>query len=206
MSQSIRASVPNNGGTHEPATGRPRIGRRDLLIDTPRGRLFTRAWGERDCGKALEPIVLIHDSLGSVDLWRDFPSRLTASTGHPVIAYDRLGFGRSDEQRGKLETPGFVRQEALTSLPALRSTLDIDRMILLGHGLKAGSRLPSRTGPSTPIFVVFAAPFSPCMETAMTTVLAPIGNELPRSHRPPPTSCGSVSVATSRTVNKQTRC
>ncbi|AMY07939.1 hypothetical protein LuPra_01123 [Luteitalea pratensis] len=63
-------------------------GVRDLLIDTPRGRLFTRAWGEHDCWKALAPIVLIHDSLGSVDLWRDFPSRLTASTGHPVIAYD----------------------------------------------------------------------------------------------------------------------
>jgi len=95
--------------------------------------LFARAWGDWPRPQAVAPIVLIHDSLGSVELWRDFPGRLAAGTGHPVVAYDRLGFGRSDPHPGTLEIPGFIRDEARSSFPALRAALAIDRMILFGH-------------------------------------------------------------------------
>jgi pimeloyl-ACP methyl ester carboxylesterase len=79
--------------------------------------------------------VLIHDSLGSVEIWRDFPLQVAIATGHPVVAYDRLGFGRSDPHPSVLETPAFVRTEARVSLPALRRALDLDRMILFGHSV-----------------------------------------------------------------------
>ena len=114
-------------------------------MNAPGGRLFARVWGESRMAKALPPIVLIHDSLGSVELWRDFPSRLATATGHPVVAYDRLGFGRSDPHPGVLETPGFIRAEARVSLPALRSGLAIDRMILFGHSVGGAMAIVAAT-------------------------------------------------------------
>lgn len=75
----------------------------DLWIETPEGRLFVKRWspahGEAD-GAA--PLILLHDSPGSVEVWRDFPAALAASIGQPVIAYDRLGFGQSDPHRGQI--------------------------------------------------------------------------------------------------------
>ena len=108
---------------------------REVLVNAPGGRLFARLWGEGRMSQARPPIVLIHDSLGSVELWRDFPARLAAATGHPVVAYDRLGFGRSDPHPGRLETPGFVRDEARIALPALRSGLGVDHTVLFGHSV-----------------------------------------------------------------------
>jgi pimeloyl-ACP methyl ester carboxylesterase len=107
----------------------------EQLVDAPRGRLFTRIWGERRTWSELPPIVLLHDSLGSVELWRDFPSKLVAATARSVIAYDRLGFGRSDPHPGTLKSPGFVRDEAVESLPALQSGLGIGRLVLFGHSV-----------------------------------------------------------------------
>ncbi|WP_217605691.1 alpha/beta fold hydrolase [Chitinophaga sp. GbtcB8] len=40
-------------------------------------------------------IVLLHDSLGCIELWRDFPKNLGALADCNVLAYDRLGYGKS---------------------------------------------------------------------------------------------------------------
>ncbi|MCL6232375.1 hypothetical protein [Acinetobacter amyesii] len=55
--------------------------------------LYTKAWQPETADKdvTLAPIILMHDSLGSVDLWRDFPAQLASASGRKVIAYDRLG-------------------------------------------------------------------------------------------------------------------
>jgi pimeloyl-ACP methyl ester carboxylesterase len=106
----------------------------DVFVEAPGGRLFARVWGGRERCRVLPPVILFHDSLGSVDLWRDFPAALATETGHPVIAYDRLGFGKSDASPAALQL-AFVRDEARTSLPALRAALDIGRMILFGHSV-----------------------------------------------------------------------
>ena len=70
------------------------------------------------------PIVLLHDSLGCVELWRDFPAELSAATGRRVVAYDRLGFGRSD---ARAEPPAldFIADEARTAFPLVREQLAI---------------------------------------------------------------------------------
>lgn len=81
--------------------------------------------------------MLFHDSLGSVELWRGFPAALAVRTRRPVIAYDRLGFGRSDPRNDKLGS-GFVAEEAETFFPALREQLGLERCVLFGHSVGGG--------------------------------------------------------------------
>ena len=58
------------------------------------GTLETGWWGP---GPAEAPtLVLLHEGLGSVALWRDVPERLAAATGWGVFAYSRFGYGDSD--------------------------------------------------------------------------------------------------------------
>ncbi|NEX94247.1 alpha/beta hydrolase [Caulobacter sp. 17J65-9] len=108
---------------------------RELFVDTPDGRLYARVWGELPSPRA--PIVLLHDSLGSVAQWRDFPERLAQATGRAVAAYDRLGFGRSDPHP-RLLKPDFVRDEARAGLGPLRAALGIGPMVLFGHSVGGG--------------------------------------------------------------------
>ena len=109
----------------------------DHWIHLPAGRLFVREWPGADAADAPPPLVLLHDSLGSVELWRDFPARLREATGRRVIAYDRAGFGRSD---ARTEPPSFdfVAEEATTWFPRLREALGVDRFALLGHSVGGG--------------------------------------------------------------------
>jgi len=104
---------------------------RDSLVEVPGGRVFTRRW---DVSRHSAPIILMHDSLGCVELWRDFPAALAEATARPVIAYDRLGFGKSD-QRTERPCVDFIREEADVIFPALRRQLAIDRFVLFGHSV-----------------------------------------------------------------------
>ena len=115
----------------------------DRYVDTPAGRLFTREWRAVPVSAAA-PFILFHDSLGSVDQWRDFPALLAAATGRTVIAYDRLGFGRSDPHPGLLQRD-FVQDEARSGLAPIRAAFAIDRMLLLGHSVGGGMALAGGT-------------------------------------------------------------
>jgi pimeloyl-ACP methyl ester carboxylesterase len=81
---------------------------------------------------ALRPLVLLHEGLGSVGLWRDFPSALSAATGRRVLAFSRFGHGRSGPPP-RPRTPAFFHEEALDVLPALLPQLDAIDPILVGH-------------------------------------------------------------------------
>lgn len=105
----------------------------DRWVDTALGRLFTRTWGAASKGSGA-PILLFHDSLGCVALWRDFPANLSAATHRPVVAYDRLGFGRSDPHPGTL-TSRFVADEANTYVPAIRAQLGLSEFVCMGHSV-----------------------------------------------------------------------
>lgn len=104
----------------------------DAMIPSRHGRIYARRWPG-----AGTPIVLLHDSLGSVGLWRDFPAHLAQATGRAVIAYDRLGFGQSDPHPGTLSAD-FVFAEAEDAFAALADHYSLSRFIAFGHSVGGG--------------------------------------------------------------------
>ena len=91
-------------------------------------------------------LVFLHEGLGSVALWRDWPARLCGQLGLAGLVYSRQGYGQSaltPDVRGPSRTengqrhgrllPDYMHREALVVLPALLKTLGIDRPVLVGH-------------------------------------------------------------------------
>jgi pimeloyl-ACP methyl ester carboxylesterase len=77
-------------------------------------------------------LVFLHEGLGSVSLWRDFPDRIAATTGLRTIVYSRRGYGRSDP--APLPRPvRFMHEEAASALPALLDAFAARDTILVGH-------------------------------------------------------------------------
>lgn len=77
-------------------------------------------------------LVFLHQGLGCVGMWRDFPARLAAATGLGAFVYSRLGHGKSDPS--ELPWPvSFMHTEALDVLPAVLTVAGIDDFILVGH-------------------------------------------------------------------------
>lgn len=109
----------------------------DRFVVTPSGRLFARTWEPQGNAFTRAPILLFHDSLGSVDLWRDFPATLAMTTQRRVIAYDRLGFGRSDARLAPLALD-FIATEAQSSLSLLQKELGFSHFIACGHSVGGG--------------------------------------------------------------------
>jgi pimeloyl-ACP methyl ester carboxylesterase len=77
-------------------------------------------------------LVLLHEGLGSVGLWRDFPSRLNEATRRRVVAFSRFGHGRS-EPPPRPRRPAFFHQEALEVLPEVLAQVGAPEPILVGH-------------------------------------------------------------------------
>lgn len=107
----------------------------DHWVAHANGRIFAREWIPVESIGA--PILMLHDSLGCVELWRGFPQLLSASTSRRVIAYDRLGFGRSDALKHQLSAT-FIAEEAILCLPTVRRHFGIDRFVALGHSVGGG--------------------------------------------------------------------
>src|SRR5689334_25384407 len=77
-------------------------------------------------------LIFLHEGLGSVSHWKDFPARVANATGCPVTVYSRYGSGNSDllnEDRAV----SYTHDEALTILPDLIAQLKIVNPILIGH-------------------------------------------------------------------------
>jgi pimeloyl-ACP methyl ester carboxylesterase len=85
-------------------------------------------------------LLLLHEGLGSVSMWRDFPQKLASATGKRVVAYSRLGFGRSSP-RTTPYGPRFMHEEAREVLPELRARLGIAGPVLIGHSTGASMAL-----------------------------------------------------------------
>ena len=77
-------------------------------------------------------IVMLHEGLGSAELWGDFPEKLQAATGAGVFVYSRAGYGASTPV--KLPRPlDYMHVEALDVLPDLLDRIGFRRGLLLGH-------------------------------------------------------------------------
>ena len=82
--------------------------------------------------EAAPTLVFLHEGLGCVAMWRDFPERLAAPTGCGVLVYSRAGYGNSDPIA--LPRPvGFMHEEALVTLPQVLEAFAIRAAILVGH-------------------------------------------------------------------------
>ena len=77
-------------------------------------------------------LVFLHEGLGSVALWRDFPRKLAEATGRRALIYSRAGHGQSDVP-AQDRTPRFMHDEALDVLPLVLAGAGIERPVLVGH-------------------------------------------------------------------------
>jgi pimeloyl-ACP methyl ester carboxylesterase len=94
------------------------------------GQTLEARWIEGDLQKPV--IVMLHEGLGCVSLWRNFPDQVANRTGCPVLVWSRAGYGKSDPIH--LPRPlTYMHDEAITVLPEILSQLDGRRHVLLGH-------------------------------------------------------------------------
>src|SRR6188474_576522 len=98
---------------------------------TVRGHRIEAAWHGPTTREA-PTLVLLHEGLGCVAMWRDFPQKLSERTGLGVLVYSRPGYGNSDPVR--LPRPlTYMHDEALEVLPAVLDQAKIEKAILVGH-------------------------------------------------------------------------
>ena len=77
-------------------------------------------------------LVFLHEGLGSVALWKDFPDRLAGAIGWPALVYSRRGYGGSDP--APLPRPiTFLEDEAIAVLPRLLDAAGVGDAVLVGH-------------------------------------------------------------------------
>ena len=102
--------------------------------------------------------MFLHEGLGSVDLWRDFPDRLAAASGLDAIVYSRYGNGRSTPLRER-RAVSYMHDEALETLPAMLALHGIEHPVLVGHSDGASIALiHAGAFPDRPAAVIAIAP------------------------------------------------
>jgi pimeloyl-ACP methyl ester carboxylesterase len=77
-------------------------------------------------------LVFLHEGLGSVAMWRDFPAKVAAATGCRTLVYSRYGYGESDVLAESFGVR-YMHDEALVALPDLLDKLRIEKPVLVGH-------------------------------------------------------------------------
>jgi pimeloyl-ACP methyl ester carboxylesterase len=77
-------------------------------------------------------LVFLHEGLGSIAMWQDFPGRVAHATNCDAVVYSRYGYGNSDPL-AEWRAVGYMHDEALLALPSFLDQLGIVRPILIGH-------------------------------------------------------------------------
>jgi pimeloyl-ACP methyl ester carboxylesterase len=103
-----------------------------MRFATAAGHQLAYEWlGEERAGKPT--LVFLHEGLGSIGQWREFPASVAAATGCRALVYDRYGYGQSDVLEEKKRPVSFMHEEGLGSLGALLASLGVENPILIGH-------------------------------------------------------------------------
>lgn len=95
------------------------------------GVILEYAWFGKVSDKGLT-IVMLHEGLGCVGLWKQFPGQLAQQTGCRVLSYSRQGYGGSDPVKLPRSLK-YMHQEGIDVLPLLLDALYIDKFVLFGH-------------------------------------------------------------------------
>ncbi len=106
---------------------------------------------------AAPTLVFLHEGLGCVAMWRDFPDRVAAALGWPAVVYSRVGYGRSTPWT-QPPAADFMHRAAREELPRLLATLGIERPVLVGHSDGGSIALIAAAGPVRARAVVAIAP------------------------------------------------
>jgi len=141
-------------------------------------------------------IVFLHEGLGSISAWREFPHAVVARTGHSAIVYSRYGYGNSEVFSGEREVQ-YMHDEALYVLPELLGKLNVSSPVLIGHSdgasiaiIYAGAS-PSKQNP--PKALILLAPHVFVEDLSIASIAAVkvafeqtnFGEKLARYHRDP---------------------
>jgi pimeloyl-ACP methyl ester carboxylesterase len=78
-------------------------------------------------------LVFLHEGLGSIKLWRDFPARVAKATGRKALVYDRYGYGNSEVLREPRVDVRFMHREGLEVLREVLKAFKIENPVLIGH-------------------------------------------------------------------------
>lgn len=122
------------------------------------------------CSAALQPIVFLHEGLGSVSAWTqrglDWPLAVCDATGRAGLVYSRLGYGQSDPAPTGRNTlpPDYLHHQAYDVLPALLAQLHIANPVLLGHS----------DGATIALLYASKHPTAACIAMAPHVVVEPI--------------------------------
>ncbi len=119
--------------------------------------LEARTWGPSP--QNAPTLVLLHEGLGSVSMWRDFPDQLADATGMGVFAYSRQGYGNSDPCA--LPRPmDYMEHEATEVLPQILQAAGIRSCIHVGHsdGASIAALHQARTRDARVLALVLMAP------------------------------------------------
>ena len=108
--------------------------RRSFFIAADHHRLSTEYIKPATAASNVQPptLVFLHEGLGSIGQWRDFPFLVSRATGLPALIYDRWGHGKSDPLTGPRNVR-YMHDEALTALPEILNQLHTEKTILIGH-------------------------------------------------------------------------
>lgn len=117
-------------------------------------------------------LVFLHEGLGCVDIWRDFPARLAAATGCAALVYSRAGYGRSSP----VPVPRplrYMHDEGLEVLPRLLDASGLGEVVLVGHS-DGGSIALIHAGGADPggrvRGVIAEAPHVLCEELSVSSI------------------------------------
>lgn len=115
-------------------------------------------------------MVFLHEGLGSVSMWRDFPQRVADASGCEAIVFSRHGYGKSTpiaEPRGVR----YMHDEALTALPALIDALGVEAPFLFGHSDGGSIALIHAGGAHRPLAgIIVMAPHVLVEEVSVTSI------------------------------------
>ena len=96
------------------------------------GKQIEYEWVGEQVDSIRPKLIFLHEGLGCIALWRDYPARLAAATGCTALVYSRHGYGNSDACELP-RTPRYLHHEAYAILPKLLAELDVGTHILIGH-------------------------------------------------------------------------
>jgi len=100
-------------------------------------------------------MVFLHEGLGSVSMWRDFPQKVADASGCEAVVFSRVGYGRSDPATRQRDVT-YLHEEGLAVLPAFIAELGLERPFLFGHSDGGSIALLCAGGTDVPLAGVIA--------------------------------------------------